>query len=307
MAKTPTPTRGGKNTPPAPQRPAQRGGAAQAGQQRSGVPAVQRNAGKAGVPAPADLMQDMAADAGKGIATGVDDLAIPFLYIAQANSPQLKKQDGKFIQGLAQGDIFNNVTGEFWPTSNGEGGPTVISCFYQRRFLRWAPRDSGGGLVSIHTPEEAVELLKQTTKDDRNRDVFDGGDLLVNTAEHYLLILKDDGVIDRAVVAMSSTQLKKSKQWNTMMMGATAEDGNGKRFTPPAFAQLYLLNTVPESNNDGDWHGWKINRADPFIVSEPEVYHAAKSFHESIKRGAAKVEYRADPTGDAAPAGDGSF
>lgn len=298
MAKPAAPAAKGSagKTPPAP-----------AG--KAGVPATQA---KAGLPAAKNLASKLKATASQGLAKNAEDFAIPFLYIAQANSPQLKKQDGKFIKGLAQGDIFNNVTGEFWPTSDGKGGPTVLPCHFQRRFIRWAPRDSGEGIRSIHTPEEAVALLKQTSKDERKRDVFEDGDLLVNTAEHYVLIRRDDGSITRAVIAMSSTQLKNSKAWNTMMGDLMVDDGDGGTFNPATFAQQYILGTKPESNNDGEWHGWKLQRADEPVVDDDTVFEAAQMFSKQMSSGAVKANY-ASAEGESAGAGksggsdDGSF
>lgn len=42
---------------------------------------------------------------------GKEDLVIPRLQIAQANSPQLKKSDPRYLPELQQGYIFNTVTG----------------------------------------------------------------------------------------------------------------------------------------------------------------------------------------------------
>jgi hypothetical protein len=40
-----------------------------------------------------------------------EDLRIPRLSLAQALSPQLKKSDPKYIEGLKAGDVFNSITG----------------------------------------------------------------------------------------------------------------------------------------------------------------------------------------------------
>jgi len=41
-----------------------------------------------------------------------EDFQIPRLTIAQAMSPEVKKNDPAFIKGLSPGDIFNTATGE---------------------------------------------------------------------------------------------------------------------------------------------------------------------------------------------------
>ena len=53
---------------------------------------------------------------------------------------------------------------------------------------------------------------------------------------------------------MKSTQRKKSKKWNSMMMSLRQKRKDGKGFFKPApFTQMYTLKTVLEKNNLGSW------------------------------------------------------
>ena len=55
-------------------------------------------------------VDDMLKDANSGLENVTsEDLAIPFLRIIQAMSPQVNARDGKHIKGCEQGDIFNTV------------------------------------------------------------------------------------------------------------------------------------------------------------------------------------------------------
>ena len=81
----------------------------------------------------ANIMDDLYEAAGQGMETiGADDMQIPFLRILQPLSPQLIKNDPKFIKGASAGDIFNTVTGEFWEADE---GVDVLMCAYTTKFL----------------------------------------------------------------------------------------------------------------------------------------------------------------------------
>ena len=64
--------------------------------------------------------------------TSSDDFAIPFLQLLQALSPQLNKNDGKYVKGAEQGNIFNTVTGE---ATDGDEGLIVVPCYYNKKYL----------------------------------------------------------------------------------------------------------------------------------------------------------------------------
>ena len=71
-----------------------------------------------------ELVDDIFDMEGAGADFTSDEMQMPFIRIAQAMSPEIKKSDAKFIEGCGQGDIFNNLTHEYW----GEG-VEVIPCY----------------------------------------------------------------------------------------------------------------------------------------------------------------------------------
>ena len=73
-----------------------------------------------------------------------EDLAIPFLRILAQLSPQVNKRDGAYVEGAEAGMIYNTVSNEAY---DGEKGVLVVPCYYNRRFIEWQPRSSGGGYV----------------------------------------------------------------------------------------------------------------------------------------------------------------
>ena len=71
-----------------------------------------------------------------------EDMSIPFLRILDKGSPQVNKRDGAYVEGAEPGMIYNTVANEVY---DGEVGVTVIPCYFNRRFIEWKPRESGGG------------------------------------------------------------------------------------------------------------------------------------------------------------------
>jgi hypothetical protein len=88
---------------------------------------------------------------------------------------------------------------------------------------------------------------------------------------------------------MKSTQLKKSRKWNSMMMSVKLPGKNGL-YTPPMYSQTYRLSTIGESNDKGKWFGWEVERVGS--VEDAGTYQAAKAFAESINSGDVKIKHQ---------------
>ena len=55
------------------------------------------------------------------------------------------------------------------------------------------------------------------------------------------------------LISMSSTQLKKARRWNSMMMGLKVPHPNGTMVTPASFSHSYKVSSVQEKNDKGSW------------------------------------------------------
>jgi len=236
-------------------------------------------------------------DANQGLGNlGMDDLAIPFLRILSDTSPQIKKRDPLYIEGAESGMIYNTLTKDIF---DGEAGVKVIPCAYQRQYIEWADRGEGSGApVNIYPAES--DILSKTTRDDQKKDRLANGNYIEDTANHYCLVVDNDGTSSQVLIAMKSTQRKKSKRWNSLMLGLKMKGEKGL-FTPPAYSHVYLLKTIAESNNLGEWFGWDITRVGP--VENEDTYHAAKAFAESVAKGEVKVKHEDEnlDSGDKTP------
>lgn len=244
----------------------------------------------------AALQMDFEADQGAGFeGADKDSYAIPFLAILQSNSPQCKKSDGKYVKGAEEGMLYETVGGAIYP---GDAGVSVVPVAFRRAFVEWKPRGEGGGFVKEYPVAEGLELLKTTHKgtgpNDGNKDFLPNGNHLVDTRYHYVIVVVD-GTWKPALITMSSTQIKKSKGWMTVMDGIKFTRGDGSKFTPPMFSHQYRLTTVPEQKNENSWFGWKIEIEK--TVDDARLYAEAKSFRDAISRGAIKVQEPQPETG----------
>jgi len=171
-----------------------------------------------------------------------DDFALPFLRLLTNTSPEVGA-----IDGALPGMIYNSVTGQLY---DGKKGIKVIPCAYVRQYIEWAPRGSGSG-APIHIYPSTSDILSKTHREPgENKDYLDNGNYIENTANHYVMVVEEDGSPSPALIVMKSTQLKKSRKWNSMMQSVKLQGRNGL-FTPPMYSQMYRLSTQPESNDKG--------------------------------------------------------
>ena len=106
-----------------------------------------------------------------------------------------------------------------------------------------------------------------------------------------MLLIKEDGAVETALIAMKSTQLKKSRKWNSMIQAVTLNGKNGP-FNPPRFSHVYCLKSEAEENSKGSWHGWEVSRDS--VVSDAGVYKRGKDFSESVLAGDVVVKHEND-------------
>lgn len=251
---------------------------------------VQRE--EAGVPDVA-MFQD---DAGQGFEnTGADDYATPFLVILQKNSPQCDDDSPKRIPDAKAGLFFHTASQELLGDSI-----RVVPVSYKRMFAEWVPRDQGGGFRGHHLPESPAVVAASNNRDERGRFLTDHGTHLMDTRYHFVILIDDDGNPAEAVIAMSSTQIKKSKAWMAAMRGIILTGANGKKFTPPMFSHIYKLGTIAESNEHGTWKGFDVKIDRPLNSKEADIYALAKSFRDRVESGTVKVDEagRAEAGGD---------
>jgi hypothetical protein len=229
----------------------------------------------------ADLLDDMMLDAGEGAAFSADEMQIPFVRLLQALSPQLNKKKAEYIDGASSGDAFNNVTGQYW---DGEQGLTVIPCYQTTKYLEFTPREMGGGFRGEINPNNPV--LQQTTRSG-SKEILPNGNELVKSDQHFCLIVDEDGGFQPAVIDMKSTQLKVSRRWKTQIAMQKVTLPDGRKVTPPVFATMWKLRSVEESNDQGSWSNWAVEKVG--LVEDRDLYQEARTFRKSIEAGEVKA------------------
>ena len=234
-------------------------------------------------------------DSGAGLENfTTEDMQIPFIRILQALSPQLNKQDPLYIKGAEQGDIFNTVSGEIYKADT---GVTVVPAYFEKKFLEFALRSTGGGFIKELSPDDKDINL---TNREGTIEMLPSGNELVRTHQH-LVIAKGENEMAPAVLDMKKTQLKVSRRWNTLKNGIRLPSGKPM----PLYGTAWKITTVSESNDQGTWYNYKLDRITEITKDIESMMLEARNMYQSVRKGevkmaAASADEMADK-GDEAP------
>lgn len=223
-------------------------------------------------------MEDLLKDSGAGVSgMGMDDVAVPYLYILQQMSPQVDPDNDAYVEGAKPGMFYNNVNEEIY--EGRENGIIVIPCAYERKYVEWVDRDSGGGYVADHDIDSGI--LSECTPNEKGIPVLKNGHLIIETAYHYVYMKNPlTGVWEEIIIPMKSTMLKKSRRWNKTLM-ATLIPGTTNQ--APRWLYPYRLRTVKETKNNNTWSNYDIERLPEMVTAEQ--YRACKAFAELFSKG----------------------
>lgn len=202
-----------------------------------------------------------------------DDLTIPRLSLIQDLSPQRKKSDPEYIDGAEEGMFFNTVSKELYGES-----VTFIPCFFTKEWNIWKTVKAGGGFCGSFATQEEAEA--EFANEEYANKVDKEGNCeyeIVDTAQHYGLVLHEDRAPEEIVISMTKSKMKVNRNFNSMI-----RLNGGDRFS-----RAYKITSVPDQNSAGqDYLNMKI--APLGFVSE-EVYHAGEKLYESVATGVKKA------------------
>ena len=220
-------------------------------------------------------LEDRAGEGQEGATA--EDYAMPFLALLQSGSPQVKRTDARYIDGAQDGMFMNTVDKELF---NGEEGVRIVPCAYRRAFVEWKPREDGGGYVTEH----AVGSEPETVTDEKNRDIIkESGHELKDTRYWYVLIVREDGTAEPAVIGMTRTQIRPSKAWFNLTAKDHWPDGKQRGAAPPSYLWSYIVKSVPQQKDEYSFWNFDVQRSQP--VLEGSIIAAAQSLHDSVKAG----------------------
>jgi len=212
--------------------------------------------------------------------TGLEDMTqkdrvTPFIGLIQGLSPQIDPNKPSYIEGAAIGDLFNTVTGEVY--KNKDGGLRVIPVMFQKVWNAWVPRDLGGGFLGSYADPEMSKPIFVPPSTAQ----YDGDVQLSETANHFVLAEGKDGAWAPALISMTSTKLKASRQWNTLATIAAS------KYNAPIFVRIFTLTSVSQTNEKGTFANFKIEDT---AFATPELFALAAQFRKDIQAGIVKVD-----------------
>lgn len=200
-----------------------------------------------------------------------EDLQLPRLALAQALSPQLKRNDPKFIEGLTCGDAFNTLTGEVY----GRGAIRVVVVRADRpRFVEFNPRSEGGGIKDFSVP----------AGDPRCAFGPKGEKPIATKFLDFVCWLPDTR--ETVAVSFKGSGLKAARQLNSLIALRAL----------PSFATVFTLTPVDEKNALGEYAAFAVRQVGN--VDEP-TYRQCEQLYDAFKdRKLAADESDADHEGE---------
>lgn len=231
--------------------------------------------------------------AGQGMdKVGKDELLIPFLAILQPMSPIVTEGAN---ENAKPGRFYNTITGDLYDGVDQGGGVPFQLVDFERMFVEWVPRDSGGGIAGRYRPDDP--FVKGEI--DKNKGSVVGiklanGNDLIETYYVYGNILSTDltEVESFAVLPVKSTNIKPFRSWLTALRMI-----KGK---PPLFAFTTVLKCTKEKNDSGTWYqlspkptgqDWKSSMINPAEPVGQRLLEAASSLIEMVRSGAARADH----------------
>jgi hypothetical protein len=235
---------------------------------------------------PAELIEQTAADSGRGVSTRPEDQLIPIVYVLQTNSPACDKRGAGYIEDAEPGHFL--LRGAIEPIRDGTVGIDVIPCGMTHSFLEWL--ENRQGLIGRHAkPPSDIEV--RTIKGEGGREraslVRSNGNLIVDTREFFLLIEGAPYMLPCYGTrhTFAKTWQSRFQQYKHPRTGAVL----------PSFARRYRLRTVATSNALGHWYGLQFTDEGWVSVAE---YQLARALNDVVERGAQRVEL---PINESAP------
>ncbi len=205
---------------------------------------------------------------------GVDDITIPRIDIIQDLSPQHKEDKPEYIEGAKAGMIFNTVSNKLY-------GKTlvVIPILFRKEFVIWKDRDEGGGFRGAHSSVEKANAALEDLEDGAQCEIVD-------TAQHFVLIADEDNGLEEAVMSMSKSKMKISRQLNTLVrMTGGDRWSRAYRFTA----------TGAQNAKAQDYYNYQLRQLG--FVSK-EFFDRAEAMYMDVKAGVKDVD-RNDGSSDA--------
>jgi hypothetical protein len=229
----------------------------------------------------AELLDEAARDAGKGVSTDPADRIIPLLYILQSGSPAVAKRGNAHIPDAEAGDFWlRNAASN--PIRSGITGINVLNCGMVRRWVEWRPNRQGYVTEHDQPPADTEDVI---TRDEAGNEKViqvrrSNKHVIEDTRKIFLLI---DGM--PYVFPCKGTLHTFARSWQTHLV-QLLHPTTGKLL--PSFYHRYRLTTAPVDNAKGKWFSVKFDDLGP--GESRAEYAAGKRLNDMVERGVARTE-----------------
>lgn len=214
--------------------------------------------------------EKLSQDVALGGEMSLRDVAVPFLYILQQNSPQCTPESPKHIKGAVSSMLLLTQIDKIFEGK--EQGLEFIPCYYVRELVEWRDRNKGGGIVDTYDNDDPIQ--DKVTWDNENKPRLPNGNLLVETAYHMILVKRpENGALTYSVMPLKSTALKESRKLNNMVADSRIP---GTDMVAPRFFYRYRIITHREQKDTQIWFNPTFTQIGP--VETEETYELAKKF-----------------------------
>lgn len=215
----------------------------------------------------ASLPKDLQDSVGMGVQNiRNEDIRPPRLALAQAMSPQVKKLEAKYIEGLGEGDLFNDLTGDIL-TNPVE---IVVVKFLGVKAIEFAPIESGGGIIDAEVPlTDARCQFRQDPNDPKKRLRP-----IATLFHEYLIWLPER--MEYMTLSMKGTSISAAAvPLNSMLKAALKVDGS-IMLSPPSWARTFKLGSAAKKK---DAYSWAVFTVKPVGVTPAETREVCKQIY----------------------------
>lgn len=206
------------------------------------------------------------------------DVKLPLLRVCQALAPQRVESDARYLAGLQEGDLFNDLTGEIY----GRGPLPFVVVRFDKRGVQFGA-NYGDPIVDMNVPLDDPRMAFETIEKD-------GAAVRVKPRatlfyDYTILILRESAVPELIVFSLKTTQLKKGREFNSRR----------RMLNGPAWAGTWTVKTIADKKDAYNFRGVVI---EPVGLSDRATCDYAERLYEGLKGKRIAVD-RADDFVDA--------
>jgi len=193
------------------------------------------------------------------------DLTLPRMAICQSMTPQRKKTNPLFIQGLEEGQLFNTLTGKVYGTE-----VALIPIFMYKSRIKFTDFEDGGGIECQAINGKSGGALCPSGCDGCLHSQWgEKGDPPACTLfyNYPALIMPTKELV---IVSMKSAGAKIARAWNTLI----------KLRNQDTFAGVYQVATVAETADSHEFYNFSVKNAG---WADEETYKFAEQVYNGLK------------------------